>query len=377
MLINNWYVACESAQLTGEPRGQRMLGQPVVLFRASDGTAHCLADTCIHRGGSLCRGKLVDGTIRCPYHGWRFDGAGRCVEIPSLSPETQVPARARVDSYPVREQWGWVWVFLGDLAGDERPALPGEDLFPEWYAHERGDQTYRFVRGSFVFATNYKRAIENVLDPSHPNFVHSEFGPVQGAIVRPFEVMLDERQTWAGHRFMSAQKSGSWREADKGVDAENRVSLYWSGLVFRNDVRPRPDWHHIVMSGYLPIDEHHTLSTWIHARTFLHGEAEDKVAVARVTKVFEEDAAVINHVAPVESPAAGRLELLLESDKHIVEFRREMLRREALGWRIDTARIEAERGRLVYAIPCPARRQQKGWVHEPAPLTASFQVSRQ
>ncbi len=371
MLINNWYVACDSARLAAEPLALRMLDQPVVLYRDSGGVAHCLADTCVHRGGSLGRGKCINDALRCPYHGWRFDGSGRCVEIPSLPAGGKIPARARIDAYPVREQWGWVWVFLGDLDEAERPDLPGESFFPEWYAHERGDTKYRFIRGSFVFAANYKRAIENVLDPSHPNFVHSEFGPASDCVVRPFEVVTDAEQTWATHDFTAAQKSGSWKEADMGGDAANRVALYWSGMIFRNDVRPRPDWHHIVMSGYLPLDEHHTLSTWIHARTFLHGEKEDAVAASRVTQVFQEDADVIDYVAPGESPDGSSQELLLESDKHLSAFRREMARREALGWRIDSQRVALERQRKIFAIPSPARRAHKGWVHETVPLVAN------
>lgn len=368
MLINNWYVACESAAVGAEPLGIRMLGQSFVLFRDGAGEAHCLAGVCVHRGGPLCKGRLIDDTVRCPYHGWRFDGSGRCVEIPSIPPDAKIPKRAKVDSYPVEERWGWTWVFLGDLPEDERPGLPGEAFFPEWYAQERGSEDYRFLHGSFVFDANWKRCIENILDPAHPFFVHGEFGNLKETVVPPFEVEVDGEKSSSTHRFRSADKSGSWRDADTGVDSDNRIQLFWAGLVFRNDVRPRPDWHHLVMSAYTPIDEAHTQTYWIHARDFLREPEQDAVAAKRVHQVYVEDAAVIDHVLPLESPVGGTVELLMEADRHIVEFRKRAADDEARGWRIDIRRRRDD-DRIVYAIPSPRRRSESGWVLEPVPLT--------
>ncbi|MEO7387433.1 MAG: Rieske 2Fe-2S domain-containing protein, partial [Gammaproteobacteria bacterium] len=115
MYINFWYAAARSEELTGQPLKVRMLGQDFVLFRDSSGTVACLADTCVHRGASLGNGKIKDGCIQCTYHGWRFDRDGRCTKIPSLGAGARVPARARVDAYPVIERYGIVFAFLGDL----------------------------------------------------------------------------------------------------------------------------------------------------------------------------------------------------------------------------------------------------------------------
>ena len=58
-------------------------------------------------------GLLEDGLVQCPYHGWRFDGAGQCLRIPTLPADQKIPARARVDSYPVQERYGLIFAFLG------------------------------------------------------------------------------------------------------------------------------------------------------------------------------------------------------------------------------------------------------------------------
>ena len=99
------------------------LGQQFALFRDSGGRAHCLADVCAHRGGSLGMGKFKDNCIECPYHGWRYNGDGQCTYMPTLGKDVKVPTRARVDSYPVEERYGVVFAFLGDLPAEERPPI--------------------------------------------------------------------------------------------------------------------------------------------------------------------------------------------------------------------------------------------------------------
>ncbi|NBX41688.1 MAG: aromatic ring-hydroxylating dioxygenase subunit alpha, partial [Gammaproteobacteria bacterium] len=125
MLLNLWYVAAlESDVPSDRPLGVRMLGQDLVLFRDAEGVIRALSDVCVHRGGSLCRGKLQAGRVACPYHGWEFDGEGQCVRIPALGDEANLPKRARVDAYPVELRYGLVWVFIGDAKADERPPIP-------------------------------------------------------------------------------------------------------------------------------------------------------------------------------------------------------------------------------------------------------------
>lgn len=105
MLINNWYVLALSDEVAAEPVGVRALGHDFVLFRDGEGEVHCLSDICVHKGGSLCRGRVVDGAVECPYHGWRYNGAGDCVEIPSLGADGRIPARGEgIDARTTRSE---------------------------------------------------------------------------------------------------------------------------------------------------------------------------------------------------------------------------------------------------------------------------------
>ena len=120
MYINFWYPVAASNAVTNEaPFRTRILGHDFVAFRHTDGTAHVLADTCIHRGAALGEGKIIDNCVQCPYHGWRYNTAGECVLIPPL-PQEKPPSRAKVDSYPTQERYGILFAFLGDLQEDQR-----------------------------------------------------------------------------------------------------------------------------------------------------------------------------------------------------------------------------------------------------------------
>ena len=83
-----WYVACTSAELAARrPLGCTLFGLPLVLFRGADGRPVALRDRCLHRNARLSEGSVLPGgRLGCPYHGWTYDTAGRCVEIPSLGP---------------------------------------------------------------------------------------------------------------------------------------------------------------------------------------------------------------------------------------------------------------------------------------------------
>jgi phenylpropionate dioxygenase-like ring-hydroxylating dioxygenase large terminal subunit len=81
-LRNYWYVAATDAEISRKPVGRMILGDPIVLFRAEDGTPVAFEDRCPHRHLPLSMGKLVGDTLQCLYHGLRFARDGHCVYIP-------------------------------------------------------------------------------------------------------------------------------------------------------------------------------------------------------------------------------------------------------------------------------------------------------
>ncbi|TIX36782.1 MAG: Rieske (2Fe-2S) protein, partial [Mesorhizobium sp.] len=74
---DHWQAVALSGDIRGKPKRILFDGQPLVLFRSTQGIA-ALFDRCPHRLVELSTGKLVGGEIERPYHGWRYDGEGRC-----------------------------------------------------------------------------------------------------------------------------------------------------------------------------------------------------------------------------------------------------------------------------------------------------------
>ena len=124
LLRRYWLPALLSEEIAGpdsDPVRVRLLGEDLVAFRDTAGRAGLLAEHCPHRGASLFLGRNEDGGIRCSYHGWKFDIAGRGLECPN-APELAGTEDARQLAYPCQEAGGIVWAYLGPP--EARPPLP-------------------------------------------------------------------------------------------------------------------------------------------------------------------------------------------------------------------------------------------------------------
>ncbi|HEY3495322.1 MAG TPA: aromatic ring-hydroxylating dioxygenase subunit alpha [Polyangiaceae bacterium] len=160
-LTRGWYVACESRELAGEPIARSVVGVPLVLFR-SGGRASALLDRCPHRNAPLSLGRVLpDGKLECRYHGWQFDGGGRCALVPGLSGGSEARER-RAPACAVREDHGFVWVW------PEPDQEPSGEPYPIG-AREPGYA--RVVRQVEANGTLHA-TIENALDVPHTAFLH-------------------------------------------------------------------------------------------------------------------------------------------------------------------------------------------------------------
>ena len=155
-----WYVACRSPELGRAPRACTILGMPLVLFRDADGRAAALVDRCPHRNVPLSLGRTVDGTLECAYHGWRFDGEGRCALVPGLDAAPDAAA-TRAAAHAVRERDGlvWVWGAAGETPADAPfalPDVPGATV----------------VWRTLEMPATLHAVVENALDVPHTAFLH-------------------------------------------------------------------------------------------------------------------------------------------------------------------------------------------------------------
>lgn len=167
-----WIPAFQSEQLNGadgDPIELRLLGQDLMAFRATDGSIGVLDALCPHRQAPLYFGRNEDHGIRCIYHGWKFDVTGKCVDMPSEPPESDFKHKVKLIGYPVQEQGGIVWVYMGPA--HMKPELP--DI--EW-AHVPATNR-NLVQ--YNQECNFVQAIEGDIDSSHIGFLHMELGDLK------------------------------------------------------------------------------------------------------------------------------------------------------------------------------------------------------
>ncbi len=351
MIINNWYVAADTDDLKDEPIKVRMLGVDLVLFRDGDGNIACLSNTCCHRGGSLSRGVVNDGCVSCPYHGWQYDKSGCVTKIPALGDDIKIPKRARVDSYPVQERYGYIWVFLGDKSAADRLDFP--HLLPEYDDTE----TWRILRVQNDWDVNWMRLGENLVDSSHLPYVH-DFGKY---LSRKMKIYPIEERDWGAE---SIQKT------DDTPDS-SLVTLEFSliGMMQKNRMDLAPGVTSLAWHAWTPIDEGHTRLFGLRLRNVDKDPKYDEERYASSNHVAQEDIDLVSYLAPVVTPPTNANELTIETDGMETLFRRKTqeLRRK-LG-AIDSRKLEQERKYKVLVIPSPARGQDSSnWVHDTVPL---------
>jgi len=363
MYINFWYPVCLATELTADaPQKARILGLPFVAFRDGEGQAHVLSDTCVHRGGALHKGKVAGGRLACPYHGWQFDGAGRCALIPSLGPDGPIPARAKVDSYPVTERYGIVFAFLGDLSETERPAL--------YEVAEYGQPGWRAGLVTFDIDAYFERSIENGLDPVHNEFVHVLQGNIK---FRPdrMQVTTDD---WSTTVFvqMDPPKKGTTQLENLRNDARPEDFGASSGHYGVNTLITRislsKDNVFVQYFFEQPVDDSHTRIFFLNMRNCLLEEQNDARMEQINMAIAGEDIAVITNLNPVRTPESSAKEVLVVGDEAIGQYRRHLAEWERRGWRLDMKALKAMAGDVACAIPSPARRTEKNWVLDAAPL---------
>ena len=154
-----------------------VIGEPLLLYRTSDGQIAVLEDRCCHRQAPLSLGRREGDCVRCGYHGLKFAADGRCVEVPG---QDVVPPKGRVRAFPAVLRHRWVMVWMGDQALADPALLPYDNFsndHPAW----------RCEPGYLHYATPWQLIADNLLDFSHLSYVHAATlgGSEQIAHLRP------------------------------------------------------------------------------------------------------------------------------------------------------------------------------------------------
>jgi phthalate 4,5-dioxygenase len=265
-----WLPAMLSSELPStdsDPVRVLLLGEQLIAFRDSSGRVGLMAHNCPHRGASLFFGRNEANGLRCVYHGWKFNVAGECVDMPNEPAESDFRNKVRAVSYPTMERGGVVWAYMGTRT--EPPALP--DLEPNM----RDDMDLSVYVSQQE--SNWLQVLEGDIDTVHAGFLHSG------------SVTPEERQPGSHTQYMIMDRSARFEVVDTEAGALAGAyragppgQTYWRLAYFLFPVfdMPAPGLlgHKISCIARVPMDDEHTLSFFMDALpkgTLRGGQARD------------------------------------------------------------------------------------------------------
>ncbi len=343
-----WLPVLLSSELPGpdcEPSRTRILGEDLIAFRDSSGRAALVANACPHRGASMFFGRNEEDGLRCVYHGWKFDVAGNCVDMPNEPAESNFKHKIRLTAYPCHEVSGVIWTYMGSRKTPPPFAQLAWTLVDE--AHTVGTK--------ITEDCNWVQVLEGDLDTAHASFLHFRGKP--GGVKQlleheqgPFVDLLftehgftkaarrevpDNKYYWRVYQFImpcfvllpATGSSVSYRVA---VPMDDEHTMFWNGTYsptrpVTDDERRRPGT--TGYCEYLPPSTQ-ALGKWRYATTADNNYLRDFAAersgelFSGIPPVKPQDIAMTESMGPINDRTK---EHLGTTDAAIIQMRRLVL----------------------------------------------------
>jgi len=315
MIRNQWFVVLESDEVKAQPVGATRLGEKMVFWRDQSGQVHAAADRCPHRGVALSAGKMQADHLQCPFHGFEFDGSGKCVLVPANGRNGAVPNALRMKTYPTYEAHGLIWIWWGSPAPAELPP-------PEFF--DNLDDSYIYSSARDPWKAHYSRVIENQLDVVHLPFIH------RNTIGRGNRTVVDGPVVeWKGDRMIYTYV---YNRVDDGQPPRrsSELSAKPAGSQHLEFIFPNLWQNYIsekvsILAAFVPIDEENTILYLRFYQRFMRlpvlGQLVARLAMPSNVYIAHED----RRVVVTQQPKASGLkigEVLIPGDLPIIEYRR-------------------------------------------------------
>ncbi len=319
-LDNQWHAVAEGAELDSGPRAVRLLGKNYVLWRTPDGGVGAALDRCPHRESPLSIGRVDNGILTCPYHGWAFSDGGTCVRIPSNQDPTRTPPASNLNTVGAQDRYGLVWLCPGEPIGSI-PVVP----------HEENPAFRRINTGVDVWKTSATRMADNFLDISHFPWVHTgTFGRSQDTQVPKIE--LEELDNgWFGYRYEVTAANPAKAQVTSESDADTVHRWMTSGFhlpfTVRSTIRYESGLEHILLLISTPIDDESSYFSFVVWRND-DFTTDPQAAIAFDRAIGAEDKKMLEQI-PGVLPLSQTGVASVQSDRASVEWRRRLI--ELLG----------------------------------------------
>ena len=313
MIPNRWYVIYDSDKLKpGQAVGIRRLGENLVLWRNETGEVSCLADRCVHRGAALSQGQVREGCIECPFHGFLFNGDGRCTRIPANGKQAPVPPRFNAKRIHVRDRHRFVWMYWGS----------GEPSSEELPFFNDIDESYSYTTLESPIAVHYTRAIENQLDVVHLPFVHKKtIGRGGRTLVVGPKILVegDSLFVWVKNAQDLGQPLPSEADAQFGGLQDQHLEFRFPAT-WQNWLTPK----FRIFLSFTPVDDGNTLQVMRVYQKFVTFPVLRKLVDATMLwssrKILAEDNFIVTRQQPAKTTRIMD-ERLIHGDLPIVRYR--------------------------------------------------------
>jgi phthalate 4,5-dioxygenase oxygenase subunit len=254
LLRQYWMPCLPSTELPAPdcpPKRVRLMGENLVAFRDSEGKVGLLRENCPHRGASLYFGRNEECGLRCPYHGWKFDVSGRCVDMPNEPDEANFKAKVQARAYPCQDVNGVIWTYMGPR--ETPPPLPAFEvntLPPE----------YVYPPRMMLEECNWVQALEGDIDSSHIDFVHARLekdSKYRGTYHKDKKPRLEVLPTAYGACYTGRRL---WEDTDQYWHRITQFILPFYTMIAASDPNT------VSCRAWVPLDDHWNLQFSIQAR---------------------------------------------------------------------------------------------------------------
>jgi vanillate O-demethylase monooxygenase subunit len=285
----------------------RLLDQEIVLYRSDSGIT-AAADICVHRGAPLSMGTVCAGQITCAYHGYTYDGTGRCTNIPA-HPDAPIPSKLHLRVFRAVERYGLLWVCLDANSTREVPPFP-EFAEPGFQVVHVPPLTWKASSG---------RQVESFCDVAHFAFVHRGTFAVATPVVPRYDVAPTddgvhvEFTSNAGNVSDPAAVNQTWRRIyDLHLPFTARLVVHFPG-----------QGRFVILNAGCPVSARQTQVFAVIAREFDHDQSIDEL-IAFQKRVYAEDQAIVERQNPEDLPIDLSEEVHVRADLTSVVYRQQL-----------------------------------------------------
>jgi len=255
-----WIPAIRSDELPSPdcpPLRVKLLGEELIGFRNTSGAVGLVQNSCPHRGASLFFGRNEEEGLRCVYHGWKFDVAGACVDMPSEPAESNFKNKVHARAYPCHERGGIIWAYMGPR--ETPPPLP--DM--EANIMTTDPQHISILQRK----CNWMQGLEGELDTVHAAFLHA--GASRFEDQEPQSLSWYHYKERSNARFIAKDTDfgtayGAWRPAEPDTNYWRIGYAFFPFYAMQAAGEMGPD---VKMNAYVPMDDDHTLQWEVFYRT--------------------------------------------------------------------------------------------------------------